>query len=267
MEQYLRADAAEVMSDDTKYISLTLPEGSSLGEKQGFVRLCHMLARAQLDPDLPLEHDFWIAAAELGDLYDQPRLAAAARTVMDLVDQGWVVSLEKSRPLLSPPHTHLERDTEKARIRRQEHLRRDAQLQQPSVRRFVESMERTHQHRQRLVSIFDLMRDGRELADALEANPLVTGTIQPYVQIVDSSTTCDITGFKLHDIWRYFRHTWSNAYSTVPGRSMPLLIRDAATEHHAVIGLAAISSPVVQIAERDTWMGWDTKQFDAAIQA
>ena len=32
---------------------------------------------------------------------------------------------------------------------------------------------------------------------------------------------------------------------------MPILIRDAATERHAIIGLAAISSPVVQIAERD----------------
>jgi hypothetical protein len=84
---------------------------------------------------------------------------------------------------------------------------------------------------------------------------------------VDSSSSCELTGFNLHDIWRYFRHTWSNAYSTVPGRSIPILIRDAATDYHAVIGLAAISSPVVQIAERDTWMGWDTKQFIAAIEA
>ncbi|GAA1110950.1 hypothetical protein GCM10009650_13050 [Nesterenkonia jeotgali] len=68
-------------------------------------------------------------------------------------------------------------------------------------------------------------------------------------------------------MWRYFRHTWANAYATVPGRSMPILIRDAATKHHAVIGLAAISSPIVQIAERDKWIGWDTKQFVAEIAA
>ena len=95
----------------------------------------------------------------------------------------------------------------------------------------------------------------------------MTGTIQPYVQIADSSSTCELTGFNLHDIWRYFRHTWSNAYSTVPGRSMPILIRDSATEHHTVIGLAALSSPVVQIAERDNWMQWDTKQFVAMVEA
>jgi hypothetical protein len=255
------------MTDDTRYLPLSLPPGASRGERQGFTRLCRLLSRAQFDPVAPLDHRFWITRAELGDLYNRPRLAAAAHTVIDLVDQGWTVYVDKYGPLLSPPQTHDDRETERARIRRQEHLRRDAQLRQPSVRRFVEGMEHTHQHGDRLVSIFNLMRDGGELADALEANPEATDTIQPYVQIVESSATCGLTGFKLQDIWRYFRHTWSNAYSTVPGRSMPILIRDAATDYHAVIGLAAISSPVVQIAERDTWMEWDTRQFVAAMTA
>ncbi|RYP84337.1 DUF4338 domain-containing protein [Nocardioides guangzhouensis] len=255
------------MTDDAKYIPLALPAGGSTSERKGFLRLCTLLARAQFDPEMPLDHEFWITAAELGDLYNKPRLAAAVHTLIDLIDQGWAVQVDKLGPLLSPPDSHHDRETEKARIRRQEHLRRDAQLRQPSVRRFVSNMERSHQHGDRLVSIFNLMRDGRELADALEAATEDDQVIQPYVQIVDSTVTCELTGFNLHDIWRYFRHTWANAYSTVPGRSMPILIRDAATEFHAVIGLAAISSPVVQIAERDTWMGWDTKQFVADIGA
>ncbi|TPG17175.1 Druantia anti-phage system protein DruA [Pedococcus bigeumensis] len=252
--------------DDSKYIPLALPPGATAKERRGFTRLCTLLARAGFDADAGLDHAFWIAAAELGDIYNQPRLAAAAHTVIDLVDQGWTAQVDRHGPLLSPPETQAERATEKARIRRQEHLRRDAQLRQPSVRRFVEGMERPHQYNDRLVSIFNLMRDGRELADSLEANLDDRNTIQPYIQIVDGSAICELTGFRLHDVWRYFRHTWSNAYSTVPGRSMPILIRDAATQYHAVIGLAAISSPVVQIAERDTWMGWDTKQFVAALE-
>lgn len=48
---------------------------------------------------------------------------------------------------------------------------------------------------------------------------------------------------------------------------MPILIRDAATAFHTVIGLAAISSPVVQIAERDRWMGWETDQFLEQVRA
>ncbi len=255
------------MTDDAKYVPLALPAGATPAERRGFITLCTLLARARFDPDTPLDHTFWFTAAGLKDLYNKPTLAAAAHTVIDLVDQGWRVQVDKYGPLLSPPDAHADRDTEKARIRRQEHLRRDAQLRQPSVRRFVSSMERSHQHDGKLVSVFNLMRDGRELADALAERPEATHTIQPYVQVVDSASICELTGFKLQDIWRYFRHTWSNAYSTVPGRSMPILIRDGATEYHAVIGLAAISSPVVQIAERDNWMGWDTKQFVGAIEA
>ncbi len=252
---------------DARYVPLALPAGASTTERRGFTRLCNLLADAQLDSEVHVDHAFWFTAAGLGDSYNMPRLAAAAHTVIDLVDQGWTIEVDKYGPLLCPPHTDDDKDSEKARIRRQEHLRRDAQLRQPSVRRFIASMERSHQHGDRLVSIFNLMRDGRELASALEAHPEATDTIQPYVQIVDSARTCELTGFKLHDIWRYFRHTWSNAYSTVPGRSMPILIRDGATEHHAVIGLAAISSPVVQIAERDSWIQWDTKQFVATVEA
>lgn len=253
------------MSDDATYIPLALPAEASTNERRGFLRLCTMLARAGFDPDMPPNHTAWINNADLGDLYNKPRLAAAAHTLIDLVDQGWVVQVDKLGPLISPPSTHLDRDVEKARIRRQEHLRRDSQLRQPSVQRFVASMESPHQHGDRLISIFNVMRDGRELADALGADGDRSEVIQPYVQVVDTSATCELTGFKLHDIWRYFRHTWSNAYATVPGRSMPILIRDAATEFHAVIGIAAISSPVVQIAERDGWMGWDTKQLVADI--
>lgn len=253
--------------EDARYLPLALPTGATTAERRGFARLCRLLASAQFDPEVALDHTLWFRAAKLGDLYNKPVLAAAAHTLVDLGDQGWIVQVDKVGPLLSPPRAHDDRETEKARIRGQEHLRRDAQLRQPSVRRFIDSMERSHQQGVRLVSIFNLMRDGRELADALSASGDRSGAVQPYVQVVDSSATCELTGFKLHDIWRYFRHTWSNAYSTVPGRSMPILIRDAATEFHAVIGIAAISSPVVQIAERDNWMKWDTKQFVSAIEA
>lgn len=252
--------------DDSKYIPLALPPESTRSERSGFTRLCSLLAQTYFDPEDSIDRAFCLRMAGLTDLYDKPRLAAASHTLIDLVDQGWTVKVDKFGALLSPPDVHVDREAEKARIRRQEHLRRDAQLLQPSVRRFVSNMERAHQHAGRLVSIFDVMRDGRELAKALDTSDAST-VIQPYVQIADRSVLCDVTGFNLHDIWRYFRHTWSNAYSTVPGRSMPILIRDAATEFHAVIGLAAISSPVVQIAERDNWIGWDTKQFLAALGA
>lgn len=254
---------------ERKYLPLSLPPGSSRRERRGFTRLCMLLSRG-----LPVAaggtvvegvgHRWWVDAAGLKDLYDQPRLAAAAYVAIDLVDQGWTVHMDRFGPLFAAPSVDGDRAAEKARVRRQEHLRRDEQLSRPSVRRFVGAMERAHLHRGRFVSVFDLMRDGRELADSLVGAERPDGTVEPYVQVVDDSV-CELTGFRLHDVWRYFRHTWSNAYSSVPGRSMPILVRDAATPYHTVIGLAAISSPVVQIAERDRWMGWETDQFIAAV--
>lgn len=251
---------------EPKYIPLNLPSGSPRKERHGFVRLCKLLANQTPRDRAGLMHEQWVAAAELSDLYTQPTLAAAAYTAIDLVDQGWTVQVDKLGPLFSPPETLGDRDAEKERIRYQEHLRRDEQLRKPSVRRFVQSMEQARLHGDQLLSIFNLMRDGRELAEALHIDPTGRTAIHPYTQIVDDST-CEHTGFKLHDIWRYFRHTWANAYATVPGRSMPILVRDAATPRHAVIGLAAISSPVVQIAGRDNWMGWETDGFLCALRA
>lgn len=249
---------------EPKFLPLGLPKGASRRERQGFLSLCRMLSNAGTE-DAPADHAHWLKASGVQNLYDQPYLAAAAHTALDLLDQGWKVQVDKYGALFAAPSAHGDREHEKARIRRQEHVRRDEQLRRPSVRRFVKGMERQHQNGDRLISIFNLMRDGRELADALRSAEAASA-IAPYVQIVDDST-CNLTGFRLHDIWRYFRHTWSNAYSTVPGRSMPILIRDGATEFHTVIGLAAISSPVVQIAERDYWMGWETDQFLEVVRA
>ncbi|MCF3172622.1 DUF4338 domain-containing protein [Streptomyces sioyaensis] len=254
------------MNEKAALLPLSLPTDASRQERQGFARLCALLETAAADGKGVGDHEHWIRAAKITKLYEQPLLAAAAHCVIDLVDQGWTVKVDRSTAVFAPPSAHGDREAEKARIRRQELLRRDEQLCRSSVRRFVEGMERTHQHGDRLVSVFNLMRDGRELADALQGAATAADAIKPYVQIVDSST-CERTGFKLHDIWRYFRHTWSNAYATVPGRSMPILIRDAATEFHTVIGLAAISSPVVQIAQRDHWMGWETDQFLEHLRA
>lgn len=267
MERHVRTDAPTVVNTDRRYVPLSLPSNASRRERHAFARLCALLSEVDVRTARSgLDHDDFARRAGLGNLYEQPILAAAAHTLIDLVDQGWTLATDRAGPLLRLPSVDGDRDLEKARVQRQEHVRRDEQLRKPSVRRFIESMERVHQYGDGVVSVFNLMRDGRELADALEAADDPAAVIQPYVQIVDDST-CEKTGFRLHEIWRYFRHTWSNAYSTVPGRSMPILIRDAATEHHAVIGLAAISSPVVQIAGRDTWMGWETDQFLAAIEA
>jgi len=239
-------------------IPLTLPDDAEPIEHWRFRRLCTVLMQASpehLEPREPL-----LIAAGIKDLYGYPYLAAAANALLDLWEQGWRIVLAKKRPALLPPEVEQNREREKQRIRRQEVISRNSQLSLASVQAFVRSMEMPHQHLGKLVSIFDLMRDGRDLARALEQADSAEDAIRPYIQIVDGSVDKH-TGFRLHDIWRYFRHTWSNAYATVPGRSMEILIRDSAAPHHPVIGLAALSSAVVQIAQRDEWIGWATESF------
>jgi hypothetical protein len=65
----------------------------------------------------------------------------------------------------------------------------------------------------------------------------------------------------LTDIWRYFRHTWVSTYKSLPGRSMMLLVRDAAEPNHPVIGIAALGSSMAQQTLRDQWIGWDSETF------
>jgi hypothetical protein len=164
---------------------------------------------------------------------------------------------------------------EKSRVRAQLRLERDAQLAQLPVRSFIRSMEVRRIHGGHAVSIFSLMREGRELAAKLEdarralspeaRERALNAAISPYLQFVRDDARCEWTGEKLLDIWRYFRHTWSSPYRSVPGRTMMILVRDAAVEPHPVIGIAALSSAAVQISVRDKWIGWNSDDLLARM--
>jgi hypothetical protein len=200
-------------------------------------------------------------------------LRAAASVLADLAAHGWSVKVVGGSVEVMAPAQDADAASEKARVQTQELLKRDEQLRMPSVRRFVEAMERPREYGGRFVSIFSVMRDGGELAAALGASGSRSPTeadlrrlVDPYVQIVDSTARCQFTGLRLMDIWRYFRHTWSNQYTSTPGRTMAILIRDRAVEFHPVIGIAALGSAIVQINERDNWIGWQPKRFIADLE-
>jgi hypothetical protein len=191
----------------------------------------------------------------------------------DLVAQGWSVRCDGDSVAIRPPDAEPDAVVEKERVRRQELLKRDEQLREPSVRRFVRDMEQPREYRGSFVSIFSLMRDGRMLADALAAIADSSDqpggwrqAIDPYVQAVLPGARCELTGLRLMDVWRYFRHTWTNQYTSTPGRTLYLLIRDRAAPFHPVIGIAALGSAVVQIRERDDWIGWQSDRFVTMLE-
>lgn len=203
---------------------------------------------------------------------DSPRVVAACHVLADIVAQGWGIRVDETGVAVRAPEAELDAAAEKARVRTQELLKRDEQLSMPSVRRFIRDMERPREFMGEFVSIFNLMRDGVELAETLLST--VAGdrgrgewrrAIEPYVQIVNTSDRCDHTGLRLLDVWRYFRHTWTNQYTSTPGRTLLIIVRDRAARFHPVIGIAALSSAVVQIRERDEWIGWQPQDLLALL--
>jgi Domain of unknown function (DUF4338) len=201
-------------------------------------------------------------------LAEELSLLATLSIVMDLITQGWRVTSTEPAVVLEFPEFE-SAEAEKDRIRRAHLIERESQIREPAVLEFVTNMEKRRLTAKGWHSIFSLMRDGEELAGRLCAilrieNPqtqaeLLAQTIRPYIQAVETDAVCEHTGLRLNDIWRYFRHTWVTSYKSVPGRSMMILIRDAAAPNHPVIGIASLASSVVQQSTRDRWIGWDAR--------
>jgi hypothetical protein len=198
---------------------------------------------------------------------------AALSVLTDLARQRWLVRVTDTDDVQvkRPQGERLDRPREKARIRSQELVKRNEQLCEEATRKFIEDVvSRKGQQR----SIYCLLRDGRELAASLrEARALSSDErpaalrklIDPYLQFVESNERCEHTGLRLQDIWRYFRHTWTNQYVSTPGRTMAFLVRDRSQRNHPVIGIGALGSPIVQIRERDAWLGWHPEAFMESV--
>jgi hypothetical protein len=155
-------------------------------------------------------------------------------------------------------------------IRRRLHVARGHQLRAKATREFISAMEQRRLYKDSWVSIFSLMRDGPELEQRLrklrDGKSKLEEAFSPYIQLVQAEERCAFTGFHLMSIWRYFRHTWANPYNSVPGRSLMLLVRDAAADNHPIIGIAALASSAVQLAIRDEWIGWTPESIVSRLR-
>lgn len=215
----------------------------------------------------------WFAAIP-GQTQSAQKLRTVISVFVDLRRQGWSLRTIGGTVEVLPVELDFTagRTDEKDRLRTAHLQERDAQLREGAVRSFVEDMERPKIGPAGWVSIFDLMRDGRELAASLQRAADQPGedrlcrVVDPYLQVVDDGN-CQFTGLRLLDIWRYFRHTWVTPYKSVPGRQLCFLIRDRAAPKHPVIGIAAYGSPVVGLTKRDQWIGWTSEEFPRLIES
>ncbi|WP_164964330.1 Druantia anti-phage system protein DruA [Rubrivivax sp. JA1026] len=195
-------------------------------------------------------------AQRMKDADDRAWGVAMAGVMADLVQQGWTLHFRREHLWGERPLSGMSREVLRERLL----VRRDEQLMKTSVRAFVRDMERWRLHKGQRTSIVSLMRDGRALATSLAAGESLTALVDPYIQFVSKDDVCAFTGLRTQDIWRYFRHTWSSPYESVPGRSLQFIVRDRAAPLHPVIGIAALSSAAVRLGPRDRFIGWDTDQ-------
>ena len=201
--------------------------------------------------------DYTACVRVLGDL---------AQLRWRLVESGYGIELHSPRPqddrVAGPAQSRLR----KTAIRNELRPRVLQQFSDRNVRKFIRRMEHpsvSSKHK----SIRQLIADGGELQDRLQAarnrpdddptrTEMLRQAVQPYLQLIDADNRDDQTGIRLRDIWRYMRYTWSIPQTPIPGRNLLYLVRDAAHEAHAIVGIAALNNCAVQLVPRDRAIGW-----------
>jgi hypothetical protein len=164
----------------------------------------------------------------------------------------------------------------KQRLRDALTIGRDRQLRDHGVQRFLRRMHRTVVRPIGRTSIADVIDTGKDLVDRLQhmrglspelAARRLREVVDPVIEVCDAEAKCSVSGLALGDIWRYFRHTWSLEYRSIPGRQMALLVRNAAHPKRPVMGIAMLASPVVQLRVRDDWIGWTAVAYTHRIRS
>ena len=184
---------------------------------------------------------------------------ASLRVLIDLSQQGWILAFQDNQLILKMENTNID---DKAMIRYRLSTERNAQFNSESVIKFVKYMETERTYKNLLVSIKCLIGDKNHLIEAINREQLIC---EPYIQIVDNSRD-KYTGYRLSDIWRYFRYTWSIPYKTMPGRNLYYLVRDRLQPFHPIIGIFALGNSVLNLTVRDDDIGWTVEAIKAEME-
>ena len=180
---------------------------------------------------------------------DCQKYMAALSVLVDLSLQGWIFDFQDHQLTLKMENDNID-DKEKIRYRLS--AERNAQFKSESVARFIKYMETERNYNGTPVSVKCLIGNRDALILAIRTGRQVCA---PYIQMVTGSRD-DFTGFKLSDIWRYFRYTWSIPYKTMPGRNIYYLVRDSLQPYHPIIGIFALGNSVLNLTVRDDDIGW-----------
>lgn len=180
---------------------------------------------------------------------DGMKYVAALSVLIDLSQQGWIFEIQDNDLFLRMETDNVD---DKRMLRYRLSAERNAQFKTDSIAAFIRKMEATKRYNEKSVSIQNLIGNADVLQERIRNAQKVC---DPYIQLVTNERD-EYTGFKLSDIWRYFRYTWSIPYKTMPGRNLYYLVRDRLQPEHPVIGIFALGNSVLNLTVRDDDIGW-----------
>jgi len=213
-------------------------------------------------------------AATENQPWSKPEVATLL-VLADLSAEGWTLDVARGAIWMKPPSESARAGempaAAKVRLRAPREIARQRQLAEPPVSKFIAKLHASRRHRGAEVSIASLIDDGADLSRALaeiavlppaERTERLASVVDPIVEVVTAENRCVYTGLYLRDVWRYFRHTWSLEYRPTPGRNLQMIIRNAARPNAPVMGIAALTNPILNLEDRDRWIGWN---YDALV--
>ncbi len=183
------------------------------------------------------------------DCLETLKFLASLSVLVDLSQQGWIFDIKDNTLTLKMENDNVD---DKQKIRYRLSAEKNAQFKAPSVAAFIKQMEATKTYRGNNFSIKNLIGDKNLLLQNIRNGNRVC---EPYIQMVTNERD-NLTGYKLSDIWRYFRYTWSIPYKTMPGRNLFYLVRDSLQPYHPIIGIFALGNSVLNLTVRDDDIGW-----------
>ena len=183
------------------------------------------------------------------DQLESLKYASALSVLIDLSLQGWIFDIEGDSLTLKMENDNLD---DKQKLRYRLSAEKNAQFKTPSVATFIRQMESNKNYQGNNISVRDLIGDKHFLIQQIQNGQRVC---DPYIQLVTGERDT-LTGYKLSDIWRYFRYTWSIPYKTMPGRNLFYLVRDRLQPYHPIIGIFALGNSVLNLTVRDDDIGW-----------
>ena len=183
------------------------------------------------------------------DQLETLKYASSLSVLIDLSLQGWIFDIDEGALTLKMENDNLD---DKQKLRYRLSAEKNAQFKTPSVAAFIRQMESNKKYQGNNISVRDLIGDKHFLIQQIQNGQRVC---DPYIQLVTSERDT-LTGYKLSDIWRYFRYTWSIPYKTMPGRNLFYLVRDRLQPYHPIIGIFALGNSVLNLTVRDDDIGW-----------